>query len=132
MFCFLRSSMVFLVVLSGGVILSHPHCFAQKQGQNQDYFSLFNDIPLMQGMTELTDQSFVFDKAEGRVVESVGFLSVSETESPVKYYETVLQQLGWKPLKTGLFRRNNEQLVVRAEKVAQGVLVRFQLSPLSR
>ena len=83
-------------------------------------------------MSEVADQSFVFDKAEGRVVETVGFLSASDTDRTIKFYETALPQLGWKPLKTAIFERNNEQLVVRAEKVAQGQLVRFQLSPVSR
>ena len=100
--------------------------------QKQAYFTVLSDIPLMPGMVEVADQSFIFDKAEGRVVETVGFLSVSDTERTIKFYETALAQLGWNPLKTGVFKRNNEQLVVRAEKVAQGQLVRFQLSPLSR
>ena len=122
--------------LATTVVILPVKSFAQaneaKNSENQAYFSVLTDIPLMPEMKELTDQAFVFDKAEGRVVEAVGFLSISDTDRPIKFYETALTQLGWKPLKTGLFQRNNEQLVVRAEKLAQGVLVRFQLSPLSR
>lgn len=117
------------VILLGNAV-AQPQ-MPQNQ-QNQAYFSVLTDIPLMPAMKELTDQAFVFDKAEGRVVEAVGFLSVSDTERPLKFYETALAQLGWKSLKTAVFQRNNEQLVVRAEKLAQGVVVRFQLSPLSR
>lgn len=105
----------------------------RNQGErNQVYFTVLTDVPVMPGMVEITDQAFVFDKAEGRVVEVVGFLSLSSSADPVEFYKTVLPELGWKPLKTGVFQRNNEQLVVRAEKLTREVLVRFQLSPLSR
>lgn len=117
------------VILLGNAV-AQPQMLQNQH--NQAYFSVLTDIPLMPDMKELTDQAFVFDKAEGRVVEVVGFLSVSDTDRPLKFYETALAQLGWKPLKTAVFQRNNEQLVVRAEKLAQGVVVRFQLSPLSR
>lgn len=115
-----------LVILSGAA-------FAEaEKPQNQAYFSVLTDIPLMPDMKEMTDQAFVFDKAEGRVVEAVGLLSVSSSLNATEYYKIALEQLGWKPLKTGVFQRNNEQLVVKAEKLAHGVLVSFQLSPLSR
>ena len=123
---FLFQLLSVLVILQGNALAG------DKNTQNQAYFSVLTDIPLMPDMKEITDQAFVFDKAEGRVVEAVGLLSVSDTHRPIKFYETALTQLGWKPLKSGVFRRNNEQLVVRAEKLAQGTLVKFQLSPLSR
>ena len=114
------------------LILQNSAIAEDQNTPKQAYFTALSDIPLMPGMSEVTDQSFVFDKAEGRVVESVGFLSVSDTDRTIKFYETALVQLGWKPLKTAVFERNGEQLLVRAEKVAQGQFVRFQLSPVSR
>jgi hypothetical protein len=129
MFLCLLQLVSVLVILQGGALAAGNN---SQKPENQDYFSVLADIPLMPDMKELTDQSFVFDKAEGRVVGAVGFLSTSDTGRPIKFYETALAQLGWKPLKTGVFQRNNEQLVVKAEKLAQGALVRFQLSPLSR
>lgn len=115
-----------LLILQGNAVAE------EKKVENQAYFSVLPDVPVMPGMKEMTDQSFLFDKAEGMVVETVGFLSASASLDPLKFYETALRQLGWKPLKTGVFQRNDEQLVVRAEKLTQGALVRFQLSPLSR
>ena len=128
----MKMFLTFLQLLSALVILQGQALADDKNPQNQAYFSVLADIPLMPEMKEMTDQSFVFDKAEGRVVETVGLLSPSDTRDPQKFYETALPPLGWKPLKTGVFQRNNEQLVVRAEKLTQGVLVKFQLSPLSR
>lgn len=107
-----------------------PPAFAAENSQN--YFSALPDVPLMAGMNEVEDQTFVFDKAEGRVIETAGFLSAAYPNDPRKYYSEVLGHLGWKPLKSGVFARNNEQLIVNVEKVGKGVVVKFQLSPLSR
>lgn len=86
----------------------------------------------MAGMSEVEDRSFVFDKAEGRVIETAGFLPHADDVSVRAYYDTVLGQLGWKPLKNKVFYRDSEQLIVNIEKVAGGVVVTFQLAPLSR
>lgn len=126
MFLYLLQLLSVVVILGGNALA------ADKKAENQAYFSVLTDIPLMPDMKEMTDQAFVFDKAEGRVVGAVGFLSAPHAPDPLKFYETALPPLGWKPLKTGVFQRNNEQLVVRAEKLTQGVVVKFQLSPLSR
>lgn len=106
--------------------------FQAYSAENQAYFSALSDVPLMENMKELTDQSFVFDKAEGRVVEVVGLLSASSPDDAIKFYDSVLKDLGWKPLKSEAYERNNEQLSVKALKVDEGVLVTFQLSPVSR
>ncbi len=95
----------------------------------QGYFSVLPDVPLMAGMDEVEDQTFVFDKAEGRVIETAGFLAQSQQTDPQTYYSDVLGQLGWKPLKSGLFTRGGEQLVVIVRKVKGGELVKFSLAP---
>jgi len=97
----------------------------------QGYFSALPDLPLMSGMDEVEDQTFVFDKAEGRVIETAGFLAVTPEKDPQTYYSEILGQLGWKPLKSGLFTRGSEQLVVIVRKVHGGMLVKFYLTPLS-
>ena len=95
----------------------------------QGYFSVLPDVPLMAGMDEVEDQTFIFDKAEGRVIETAGFLTQSSQIDPQTYYSDVLGQLGWKPLKSGLFTRGGEQLVVIVRKVKGGELVKFSLAP---
>ena len=37
---------------------------------SQTYLRYLPDVPLMPSMVELDDQSMIFDKAEGRVIES--------------------------------------------------------------
>ena len=59
------------------------------------FFTELSDIPLMPGLYELTDKAMVFDKPEGRIVESA---AVSETENAIQiraFYNSALPQLGW-------------------------------------
>lgn len=96
---------------------------------DQTYFSALPDIPLMAGMEEVEDQTFVFDKAEGRVIGTAGFLSQKTDINPLEFYSKILEELGWRPLKTGVFVRNGEQLNVNIETFPQGILVKLQVSP---
>lgn len=59
------------------------------------FFSELSDIPLMPGLYELTEKTVIFDKPEGRIVESS---AVSETENTInikEFYDSSLPQLGW-------------------------------------
>ncbi len=59
------------------------------------FFSELNDVPLMPGLYELTEKTVVFDKPEGRIVESFA-VSEAENASQIKgFYDSILPQLGW-------------------------------------
>lgn len=96
---------------------------------DQSYLSYLPDVPLMEGMAELEDQSFVFDKAEGRVTETAVFTAASTEKEVMAYYLKVLPELGWTTLSPDRFLRNGEQLIVKCDKVSGGVVARFSLSP---
>lgn len=96
---------------------------------DQSYLSYLPDVPLMAGMAELEDQAIVFDKAEGRVMETAVFTSASTEKDVMDYYRKVLPELGWTALSPDRFLRNGEQLVVKCDKVSGGVVARFSLSP---
>lgn len=102
---------------------------AQSCAEDASYLRYAPDLPLMSGMTELSDQSMVFDKAEGRVVETAVFTAVSSVDEVQDFYRTTLPALGWQRLSSDRFLRNGEQLLVKCEKVQDGVVVRFSLSP---
>ncbi len=95
----------------------------------QGYLEYLPDVPLMDGMGELEDYSFMFDKAEGRVIETAAFVAVSSESEVMDFYAGALPQLGWVPISRDRFLRNGEQLIVKSEKVEGGVLARFWLSP---
>lgn len=96
---------------------------------DQLYLSYLPDVPLMNGMAELPEQSLVFDKAEGRVIETAVFASVTNEPDVMAFYNKTLPSLGWQTLSSDRFLRNGEQLIVKCEKVSGGTIVRFSLSP---
>ncbi|WP_158047911.1 hypothetical protein [Skermanella pratensis] len=92
-----------------------------------------DDLPLMPGLVAVADQSLVFDKPGGRIVQAVatGSLDASAIRS---FYADTVPQLGWAAAGEGRFVRDGELL--RLELVESGqsgtggpVTVRFMLIP---
>lgn len=95
------------------------------------FFSSIQDVPLMNGLEELTDQTVSFDKPEGRIIESVAriqFQSVS-AEDVTKFYKTTLPQLGWSPLSENSFEREGEHLRMNFEDFEGDRFLRVMVTP---
>lgn len=62
--------------------------------QSGGYFRQIDDLPLMQGLSEVAGAGLAFDKPEGRIVEAYaeGAVSVSAVEA---FYAKSLPELGW-------------------------------------
>jgi hypothetical protein len=120
---------LFICLFILGFLSCKPVLAVELKPSEQAYFSVLPDIPLMPLMDELKEQSFSFDKVEGRVVETVGFLSASTPEKVIAFYQDVLKPLGWKAMNSNAFSRNNEILLVSVERIPKGLLVRLRLSP---
>ncbi len=126
----------FLRILTVLLVLVPTPVFAEES----KFFSALNDVPLMPGLYELTDETVVFDKPEGRIVESS---AVSETQNVNKikgFYAQTLPQLGWQrqavPQNAGKaaigadsYVREGETLTLKTETRHQLNIVRFSLSP---
>lgn len=100
------------------------------------FFSALNDIPLMPGLYELTEDAVVFDKPEGRIVESAAVSETQETGKIRNFYAETLPQLGWQPVPPAknaktvdTYRKQGETLTVRTETRHELKIVRFSLSP---
>lgn len=106
---------------------------AGAQAQEPRFFSELNDIPLMPGLYELAEDTVVFDKPEGRIIESA---AASETETINKineFYDSALPQLGWirvaAPDGGAAYIRQDEALRLRLE-TREGVnVVKLMVSP---
>ena len=68
-----------------------------------------DDLPLMPGLVGMADQSLVFDKPNGRIVQAVaaGRVQASAVKS---FYADTAPQLGWKSAGEGRFTRDGESL----------------------
>jgi hypothetical protein len=110
----------------------HP---AQAQAQVMSAGGTFvegiDDLPLMPGLVGVADQSLVFDKPDGRIVQAVaaGRVQASAVRS---FYADTAPQLGWKSAGEGRFTRDGESL--RIELIDSGapggaLTVRFLVNP---
>jgi hypothetical protein len=89
------------------------------------------DLPLMPGLAGMADQSLVFDKPGGRIVQAVAAGRV--TASAVRgFYADTAPQLGWKPAGDGRFTRDGESLrieLIDAGAPGGALTVRFLVNP---
>ncbi len=106
---------------------------APAGAQEPRFFSELNDIPLMPGLYELAEDTVVFDKPEGRIIESAA-ASETETINKIKaFYDSALPQLGWvrvaAPDGGAAYIRQDEALRLRLE-TREGVnVVKLMVSP---
>ncbi len=94
------------------------------------FFSAMQDIPLLDGMTELADQGAIFDKPEGRIVESVAEIESGTLEDARAQYAQTLPQMGWKKTAPGNYVRGEENLVLSFEAYQGKKFARVLLRPL--
>lgn len=93
------------------------------------FFSEMNDVPIMAGLYELPDETVVFDKAEGRIVESAA-ASETENANQIKgFYDATLPQLGWQRLGPESYARDGEKLTLRLESRGNVQVLRLTLTP---
>lgn len=93
------------------------------------FFNALPDVPLMEGLTELGDQTVVFDKPEGRIVESVAFMGAQNSAKVMQYYQDALPQLGWVRIGEHIYQREQEFLTVVAEAGQGGNFLRLRIAP---
>ncbi|MFK7839782.1 MAG: hypothetical protein AB8B83_05570 [Bdellovibrionales bacterium] len=79
----------------------------------QSFFSTLPDIPLMDGLEEINDQAFVFDKPQGRILVGMASIDSKISDSQAEhYYARVLPQFGWQKMGDKLYARQNEMLTL--------------------
>jgi hypothetical protein len=83
----------------------------------------------MPGLEEVPEESIVFDKPDGRIIESLAISSnLIEKEIEIFYSQT-LPQLGWMQTEKGTYIRNNEKLSLKIEDNGEFKLVRIMVEP---
>lgn len=99
-----------------------------KAGES-GFLAGIEDLPIMPGLEELTDQGLVFDKPEGRIVEAFAEGDLAPDDVAV-FYSRTLPELGWEAESAGLYRREGEVLAIEVQGTQNGgVLVAFRLAP---
>ncbi len=93
------------------------------------FFSSMQDVPLVSGLEELRDQTVIFDKPEGRIIESVAEIESGFLEAVKRAYQETLPQLGWNLLSDNFYVREKESLVLNFESYEERNFVRVLVRP---
>lgn len=101
----------------------------EQSGTMQSFFQYMNDIPLMDGLYESTEETMVFEKAEGRIVKTTALSKTLKKDSIVKFYAIALPQLGWHATGENTYLRQDEQITIRFAEDSEYTLVYFTLEP---
>jgi hypothetical protein len=92
------------------------------------FLSVIEDIPLMPGLVEDESRAIVFDAAQGRLAETYARGKIAAEDARAFYGET-LPALGWRAEDGSRWVREDEALSLDIAETADGLDVRFSLSP---
>ncbi len=93
------------------------------------FFTALQDVPLMPGLRELPELTVIFDKPEGRIIESVAAMDSLVPAAVQGYYETSLPQFGWSRIAEGSFARQNEFLRLTFDHIDGQAFLRIMVTP---
>lgn len=115
--------LLFLVICLGLASLG-------RAGATDSFIAGIDDMPLMPGLTQLTDRNVVFDAPSGRIIEAYAEGPVAR-EAVRSFYARTLPQLGWRQRNGELYVRDGETLRLEFPGAQSGgrTMVRFFLSP---
>ena len=97
------------------------------------FFRNIADVPVMPGLSEIYNEGFVFDKAEGRLVEARAIVRNAELKaSDIRgFYEEILPRLGWRPAGESVFTRGPDRLEFFLNTDSGVPVLHLKVSPLS-
>ena len=92
------------------------------------FLSVYEDLPLPPGLTEVMGSGMSFDSPSGRIVEAYAH-GTAKAADILKFYSATLPQLGWTRASERLYRREAEVLRLETTQDRVGTTLRFTISP---
>jgi hypothetical protein len=108
---------------------------SQSATAEDKFFSAIEDLPLMDGLSEVDGVGVIFDSPSGRIVELLSMGEVNK-DNVSNFYSQTLPQLGWTETAPNKFSREDEILIMEFSQTlaisgaaSAPLSVRFILSP---
>lgn len=101
----------------------------QQTHELPKFFQYLNDIPLMDGLYESTEDVLIFEKAEGRIIKTTALSENLTSDAISGFYRSLLPQLGWTETGHNTYQRQTEKLSIQFEKDTNFTIAYFTLEP---
>ena len=111
----LITGVAFLIVGSFTSMSHAQNVLSANSEASSEFFETLPDVPKMYGMMEREDLTFIFDKPEGRITETLAHLDNLSSDQIRSYYSDTLPQLGWRKNAQDEFIRDTEKLSLQFE-----------------
>ena len=111
-------------------------CILPNVAQAQDllrpqFSNVMPDLPIMPGLSEDVAAAVIFDKPEGRILET-RFQGAVKSDVLLRFYNRALPALGWAQTSPQNFQRDQEHLKYKLETTVDGVQdIIFSITPVS-
>jgi hypothetical protein len=132
--CFKRRALQIVLVAVFGIVTLYSGKTNQAMAQIEVapapvFFRNLNDVPLMPGLRELIEQTTIFDKPEGRIVEVMAAADSLSQAAVASFYAQSLPPVGWDRIGENSYRRGAERLSLTFSDSGGQNFVRFTLVP---
>jgi len=88
-----------------------------------------DDLPIMDGLTEVPNATVMFDKPGGRIVEAYATGRGIRSADVLKFYAGTLPQLGWRQVSDTEYQRETERLKLTITQNDDKLTLRFDIAP---
>lgn len=121
----IKSQILFVIV----IMIALAQSWGNESFGKTRYFELIPDLPIMEGMQPIPEESAVFDKAQGRIVIQIAKSDSLSKEQIKEFYKQTLPALGWKYQRNSVYLREGEALEIEIFFENQKNKVKFFLRP---
>ncbi|MFP4312951.1 MAG: hypothetical protein ACLFR0_01380 [Alphaproteobacteria bacterium] len=114
---YINSMRIFILTITFlGLFCSSVYAQGNDEAMRAEFLEALPDVPRMDGMREMEDFILVFDKPEGRIIETLVHTENISVQEIKNYYAQTLPQLGWHKTESDEFVREEEKLSMHYEK----------------
>lgn len=108
-----------------------PIAYAQNHTHDTEprFFSVLHDVPIMDGLIEIEDNTTTYDKPNGRIIDAFAKTNAISKENIITYYNATLPQFGWGKTAHGQFYRKDEILKLTFEQRENMQILKISIRP---
>ncbi|NQZ14225.1 MAG: hypothetical protein HRT94_05320 [Alphaproteobacteria bacterium] len=104
-------------------------CMIVPVNAEQRFFSSLYDVPVMSTLEPLSELSYNYDTAEGKIAHAAAVYEGKDPHYVYVFYNRVLLQFGWRDLGNNSYVREGEILALSHELLDNIWLFHFSMSP---